>query len=601
MFLNPLGLLALLGVPAVIALHLFRRRFQPRVVSALFLWESRTATSLSGRRRDRLLSSPSFWTELLLALLLGLAIAGPRACGELEAKHLVVVLDTSASMGARPGLSGTADSASLAQEAAERVRARIEDLPGGSRVTLVASGTPPRILAGPAAFPEEASERLRAYPSLATAGRHDLEPATSLALQLAGGGAVTLFTDRFEPGRYPEEVGLEALGRSSENLAITRATRLSAGASSDQVLVTVVNFADRERTTQLTLTALETELASSTVELAAGERRHLTFDVPTGTPTLRIRLSPDALAIDDEAYLAAPPRRDLVLGSTLGGELDQLLGLSTEDRPLERWLGLVEESRPASEPAEADLLIGRELAGSDRTWCLVLHEDQSDPLDLVGPFLLERSHPLLAGVSLGGVVWSAHSDVRLPGIPLISAGNRPLLTEEDLGGRRAYHLDIDMARSSLRLSPDWPILLDNLAELRRGELPGAVRTNLAMGEPFRFRGSGAAEYTLQGPSTTTSVPSLGALALDDLAEVGPYVLREDGEEVAEFAVHFGDDAESDLRELDRGQRTSSVTLAEQRAGSSWLELMLTALALGLLALDWYVLRPRRSATQGGGA
>ena len=108
--------------------------------------------------------------------------------------HLVVVLDTSASMSARPGLAASSDAPSFAQQAAERVRAEIGALPSGSRVTLVRSGARPSILSGPAAFPEEALVKLEGYPELATAGRHDLESATSLALQLAGDGAVTLFT-----------------------------------------------------------------------------------------------------------------------------------------------------------------------------------------------------------------------------------------------------------------------------------------------------------------------------------------------------------------------------------------------------------------------
>ena len=37
-FSNPLGLLALLAIPLVLYLHLFRRRFEPRRVSALFLF-----------------------------------------------------------------------------------------------------------------------------------------------------------------------------------------------------------------------------------------------------------------------------------------------------------------------------------------------------------------------------------------------------------------------------------------------------------------------------------------------------------------------------------------------------------------------------------
>ena len=81
-FLNPLGLLALLAIPTVAALHLFRRRFRPRRVSAVFLWNLEDRTPLAGRTRERLLRSPSLWLELLAALALALALAGPRAgCG----------------------------------------------------------------------------------------------------------------------------------------------------------------------------------------------------------------------------------------------------------------------------------------------------------------------------------------------------------------------------------------------------------------------------------------------------------------------------------------------------------------------------------------
>ena len=52
--MNPLGLFALAAVPAVLALHLFRRRFRPRTVSALFLWDEPPDATPAGRRRERL-------------------------------------------------------------------------------------------------------------------------------------------------------------------------------------------------------------------------------------------------------------------------------------------------------------------------------------------------------------------------------------------------------------------------------------------------------------------------------------------------------------------------------------------------------------------
>ena len=599
MFLNPLGLLALLGVPAVIALHLFRRRFQPRVVSALFLWDVRTTTSLSGRRRDRILRSPSFWTELLLALLIGIAIAGPRACSGMEARHLVVVLDASASMSARPTrLSDGALSPSFAEETVRRVASQIDALPGGSRVTLVTSGARPQILSGPAAFPEEALARLNAYPALATAGRHALEPATSLALQLAGDGAVTLYTDHFEPDRYPPEVGVIALGRGVANLAITRANRIpgrGADAGNDRILLTLANLSPQSHSGRLALDLDGRELAAQPIALEPRERKHYSFDIPHETPALRVTTDGDGFALDDEALLVAPPLRALRLGSALDETTERQLGLTGGESELDRWIALVERSTRAADPESAHILIANAPLGGPRSWCLVLHEPAGDPLDLVGPFLIERRHPLLAGILLDGVVWSASEASALPGLPIVSAGNRPLLTEERDASRTIFHMDLNVARSSLHRSPDWPILLDNLAELRRRDLVGPERTSLATGESFRYRGSGAGEYTLETPDGSRELRARDTLVIDDLDAVGMYTLRRDGERLADFAVHFGDDAESNLTALNEGERASSVVLAEQRAGSSWVELLLATLALGALLFDWHLLRPRRAA------
>ncbi|MFP5405628.1 MAG: hypothetical protein ACLGHY_04590, partial [Gammaproteobacteria bacterium] len=49
------GLVALAGIPAIVAIHLFRRRFRPRPATALFLWAAPERVPSAGRRRHRLL------------------------------------------------------------------------------------------------------------------------------------------------------------------------------------------------------------------------------------------------------------------------------------------------------------------------------------------------------------------------------------------------------------------------------------------------------------------------------------------------------------------------------------------------------------------
>ena len=58
-FTAPLGLLALLAVPAVLLLHLFRNKLPQRRIAALFLFPPQALVAGAGRTRTRLLRTPS--------------------------------------------------------------------------------------------------------------------------------------------------------------------------------------------------------------------------------------------------------------------------------------------------------------------------------------------------------------------------------------------------------------------------------------------------------------------------------------------------------------------------------------------------------------
>lgn len=595
MFLHPLGLLALLGVPAVLALHLFRRRFRPRVVSAAFLWREEE-TPLAGRRRERLRRSPSLWCELAAAAALGLLFGGPRGCAAGSAEHLVVVLDASASMGAE------LPEGSPATRARRWVEVRIDELSGRSRVTLIQSGRRPRLLAGPAAFPAEARARLSGYEP--SAARHALSPAVALGLQLAGGGTVAVVTDHFDPEAFPPSVELVSLGAPADNLAITHATRVRSGPR-ERVLLTLTSLARAPRSAELVLRSETAELARRTLELAPGAREHLALDLPEGVGAVEAALGGDALAIDDLAFLAPLPPRTLALGSALSPEATALLGLSGPAGArgaagLGRLLATLPESTEAASPATAHLWLAEApapapAAGAGGTaWSLVFPALGAERRDLVGPFLAERRHALLEGTTLQGVVWSADPALRLPGTPLVSAGDLPLLTEERVaGGARVFRLNLDPRRSSLQLSPDWPILLANLAELRRAELPGPRKTNLAVGEELVYRGRSAGTYVLRELATGAmrTIEARETLVADGLERPGPWALELAGAELCRLGVSFLDAQESDLTGLRPGVRPAATERARRRAVLNEVELGLLALCLGLVLLDWWVLRP----------
>ena len=94
-FANPLGLLALLALPAIVALHCLRRRFRPRVVSGLFLYGPPPAVVAAGRTPRRLVLTPSLWFELLAALAAAWWLSDPHLADRERAAHLVLVMDSS--------------------------------------------------------------------------------------------------------------------------------------------------------------------------------------------------------------------------------------------------------------------------------------------------------------------------------------------------------------------------------------------------------------------------------------------------------------------------------------------------------------------------
>lgn len=609
MFLHPFGLLALAAVPAVVALHLFRRRVRPRTVSATFLWSAQDRTPAAGRRREPLRRSLSFWCEVLAALLLALAFASPRPFGSRDARHLVVVLDQSASMAAIDPEGSTRARAVAA------VRERIAALPSGSRVTLIGSGARPVVLAGPGALPLEARAALDAYaPGRAN---HELNPALGLALELAGARAVTVVTDRFEEAAVPPEVELVAVGAPAPNVGIVAAARRrSEGAAgpTERASLTVANFSSGAAIRTL---LLETEdgvpLATRALELRPGADTHVSFELPEDTPLLVARLAPpagqaavsdDGLALDDVAWLAPAPRRTLRLASTLPPELGALLGVDAPANPsnIDRWLALVPDAIDTINPSAAHLVLATGLIGGD-AWVLGVAAPGAERAHFIGPFLTDAAHRLLDGVTLEGVVWSADPSAALQGAPIVSAGELTLASEVRDGARVGWLLNFDPARSNLQRSPDWPILLANAAEARRAALPGALATTLSLGEPFRYRV--LQPTTLEwrgalGPAARANVGATAAhdgaptafevtdeLLLDDIELPGVYELAtREGALVARVAVSLCDGAESNLAARSTGARAATEDEASLRAGFSWVEVVLLVSALALLAVDW---------------
>ncbi len=172
-------------------------------------------------------------------------------------------------------------------------------------------------------------------------------------------------------------------------------------------------------------------------------------------------------------------------------------------------------------------------------------------------------------------------------------------------------MNIDLARSNIGESPDWPILLTNLCELCRDELPGLRRWNYQILENVRLRleppalpdsGSEVTTLTLQEPSgheRTIVQDRNGLVEITRLDHPGVYQIRQAGEVQGRFAVNFFDPEESDLSRLSPGRRESTVTAGsvslELDDPYSWVMALAVLLLLAVVLSDWWILRPGQVA------
>jgi hypothetical protein len=573
LFTSPLALLGLLSLPALATIYWLRARYRPHPVSSLMLWRDPHRPREGGTRLDRLQTPLLFFVELLILLLLTLAAAGPRLPLALTGRPLAVVLDDSFSMRA-----GGAESPRTLAAAAleEEVRRRAP-----STLYLVLAGERPRTLVGPAPEGSALSEQLQGWACQAPTAR--LDEAVGLASELAGAsGRVLVLTDH-APVTAPtgERVEWRAFGRPRPNLALVAAAR-SEHQTGERCLLEVANLSDQPRTATLTVETIEPPALLSRVAfpLGPGESIPHVLALKEGVPAVRARLEADDLDFDNEAILLPAAHRPVRVRVRIGDAALRAL--------VERGLKAARGVEDVAEQPDLLLTDGDDEAPGD-AWVVRLRS-AGPAAAYDGPFVVDRTHPLTAGLPLEGVVWGAGRAEGDDGRPVLLAGNAQLLTDaEDAEGRHRLQLYFRPAASTLQQSPAWPVLMWNLVQWRSAHLPGPARANLRLGEDAALTFAAPVEQAevLAPDGLRRTAPASGRRLVLHPDEIGVYRVRAGGEEVA-FAVHAAARDESDLSGCASGRWGESADDAALRLEAQDAAWPLLALALAVTVAHQYL-------------
>lgn len=481
-------------VAALVAIYVLRNRLPSVEVSSLFLWAEAPKTKEGGRKIKRLALPLLFFLELAALVLLTIAAARPFLPLTSAAAPLVVVLDDSFSM--RAGEPESPRDKAL--------RFLAEDLDAGrvSSVQVILAGDAPA-LAG------EAADDVRALAEIAPRwhcadARSDLRAAIALALETGGPRARILVVSDHAPEDTLSSPRLvwRAFGEPRDNLAFVSAVR-STRREGQRIQLEAANFGTRPLAGTLTIAA-GGEGRETPLSLGAGETRRVALAIPDGDAPITATLSGDALAFDNAVTLLPTRPRDIRVALDVSNEsLREPIeaALAATDRV--RIFGGAREHLPPSPPGSGaggehlppspsgrgaggeglsdlritDRTITAPLSGS---WTLELRRG-TDPVALGGPFLVNTTHPLVEGVSLGGVVWGSARGT-MPGTPVISAGNTSLVTDEDTGdGGHLLRMSLTPELSTLQRTPAWPALVWNLVEWRSRSVAGFRDANVRVG------------------------------------------------------------------------------------------------------------------------
>lgn len=596
-FLHPTAWWGLLSLPAILALHFFRRRYQTLPSATVMFWKRRQERDAYGRAPRPIRHNPSLWLQLLAAFLITILLAGPQTLKATGEKELILILDSSFSLQARSGNANLA----VADRIRNDILQRLDALPSAP-VTVIEHGATPRLLTGRRVSANDARRVISQWqpnqPRADWAGTLALLQLWDLARC-----RLLVFTDHLTEVWKPfTDTELIAPGSPAPNLAITEATRVRLpDQQQERIRLTVHNFSAEPANTELLLRSLiapgQTNLAHRwSVQLPPDAAATFAVNL-TGSPLPYIaELPPDPLDHDNRATLAPivqPPLEVLL-------DFQEPARAVPWQHAIQSVTAYVNTPPPATnETVTANLIVSdnlRWLHDPNLTGCVIVTPSATtEPRLYRAPFLVEPNHPLLRGADWDGTILAIGDWPGLaftPQIPRVSARDTVVLGEIPSRHARKFILHADLARGNLPRQPLFPILVQNAVDIARFHQPGLLTVNIRSGERIEYRPlKPNAEICLR-QAAWSHCATAGMIRLPP-DRSGLIEITSDGISPAWLSVNHLDAHTSDLRHLSGGTyRTRFTAATVTRALHQEWTIGLTLLLLGIVFSEWICSRKR---------
>ncbi len=586
-FLAPaaFGLAALVG--PLVALYMLRSRRRRVVVPSTMLWEQAGVPVSSAVPWQRLRTTPLLWLQITVLLLLAIALARPFIAQEsLLGPHTVIVVDTSGSMAM----------GSRWEDATDRALALAEDVSDANLVSVVDAGPAPRVAV---AFSRDPAAVAKAIEDLRpTGGVENLDQALRLARGLETPDrptSILLLTDGGPEGSTlaaEPVVGARQLRFDDleDNIGISAFSTEPSTEGELRLFLELSNWSEEEHTARVEITVGDLPVLVTPIPMDRLGRGRATLPVdaePGDVVRATIVEATDGNPLDDTAVLMVPvPRATTV---SLIGEGSAFLDALIRSLP---------DFVPAVADGDVAIMDGVTGGVFDRPMWMIAPEDPPEGIVVTGTVqnavvtFQQAGEPMLDDLDMAELIVGEAQTVEAFGwLPLVKAGDVPLILLGEVGGYRTIYFTFDITRSNLPVLVSFPILGSRILEYLAGANAATVVVEEA-GQPIPLSppaGSSTEVITSEGtvvpvPSGATVFSGTGLPGLyqvqyvdaEGVATDGPVAIRafvptESAGDFRTIAV-----AESAAVEADRG------TLIQEWA--VWF----LATVLTLLILEWWV-------------
>ena len=462
-----------LAIPLVV-LYMLRSRRRRLEVPSIRMWEDEEQFVSAALPWQRLRITAALILQLLALAAFTFLLARPFFReATLLGSHTVLIVDTSGSM----AMAGRMEAA------VARATELVVDASDQQLVSIVEAGPRARVLAAFSRDPEALTDALDGLE--AGGGVEDLTGALRLARGLATPDRPTSFIflgDGGVEGALEEPVPNArhlVLDDVANNVAITAFGTGVPGEGVTRLFLEVSSFSNRteEVAANLLVDGLSVGRVAMTLEPADRQQEIVPVDAGPGqVVTVELADWEDGNPLDDQSSVVLSGGSELTFAVLGEGSifLDALLASLDGIEPA------------AGAPPDVAIFDGGDASLVDRPAWLIAPDEPPEGVTFTGridnPIVSYQrpGEPILEGLDLSDLAIAEAQIIEVAGwLPILRAGDVPLILLGDVEGRRVVYFTFDLVRSNLPVQVSFPILGARLIDWLGGNRSASAATSPA--------------------------------------------------------------------------------------------------------------------------